>query len=149
MYALLEPKKVTIDDKEFIISKFPATVGREIITNYPTSAIPKIGEYSRNQELMFKLMSHVAVEPVQGQQIRLNSQALIDNHVPNWESLLKLEAAMMEYNCSFFQNGRLSTFLSDTVEKLPKWISRILTDLSAQSLPTVEQRSTNSEPSTL
>ena len=47
---LLHPKPVTIEcndgsSKEFILHKFPAIPGREIVSQYPLSAMPKLGDY--------------------------------------------------------------------------------------------------------
>lgn len=133
MIGLLDPKVVTIDSKEFTLSKFPAVAGREIIAKYPTSGMPKIGDYKVNEETMLKLMSYVAVKLGDHEQ-RLTTIDLVNNHVGNWETLAKIEIAMMEYNCSFFQNGRVSNFLNDAAQKAPAWISKILTDLSERSL---------------
>lgn len=145
MNGLLEPKQIEINDKQFIISKFPARAGREIVFCYSTSAVPKIGEYKVNQEMSDKIMSFVAV-PIPGsttESIRLSTPQLIDNHTRDWETLVKLEAAMMEYNCSFFQDGRALNFLSGFAQKLPSLISKILTGLSELSLQKEKQPSTN------
>ncbi len=125
---LLESKIIEIDGKNFIISKFPAIAGREIITQYPISGMPKFGDYKVNEEIMLKLMSFVAVS-VNGQELQLSTQALINNHVGNWETLAKIEMAMLEYNCSFFLDGRVSTFLNDMLQAIPQWITKILTPL--------------------
>lgn len=112
---LIEPKEITInyegEDLKFNIGKFPATVGREIITKYPVSNIPKIGDYAISQEVMFKLMQYVErVYPDRTQP--LSNEALINNHIPSWEVLVKLEAETISYNCSFFKNGKVSDFLT-------------------------------------
>jgi hypothetical protein len=91
---------------------------------------------------MLKLMGYVQAV-TKGGTITLSTRALIDNHVSSWETLAKIEIAMMEYNCSFFQNGRVSTFLNDTAQKLPAWISKILITLSEQSLAKEKPHSTN------
>ena len=130
---MIEPKLVVIDGKEFVLSKFPAIAGREIIAKYPLSGLPKIGDYNTNEETMLKLMSYVAVN-AGDVPIMLSTRGLVDNHAGSWETLAKIEVAMMEYNCSFFQNGRISTFFDDFAQKLPAWISQMLTDLSAQLL---------------
>lgn len=139
---LLEPKEITLEEHTYIIHKFPAVAGREIVTKYGTSAVPKLGDYQVNEAMMFKIMNYVTVKVGAGE-LALTSQALIDNHVPNWELLLKLEWAVMEYNCSFFQNGRLSTFFDDIAQKLPVWASKMWTALSAQSSQTNKPASTN------
>lgn len=129
MIPLLEPKIETIDGKDFTLSKFPAVQGREIISQYSTSIVPKIGDYKVNQEMMLKLMNYVAVSD-----LRLSTIELINNHVASWETLAKIEIAMMGYNCSFFHDGRFSSLLNDTAQKVPQWVSKILTALSQQSL---------------
>lgn len=135
---MLEPKEITINGKKFIISKFTAIAGREIIAKYPLSGLPKIGEYKVNEETMLKLMSFVGVS-VGNEVINLTTPALVDNHTKDWETLMLVEAAMLEYNCSFFQNGRVSTFLNDVVQNLPQWTIKMLTILSEQLSPPEKQ----------
>jgi len=115
----------------FMLSKFPATVGREIIMQYPTSALPKVGDYSTNEALMLKIMSHVAVA-IDGREtpLTLSTQALVDNHVKNAEDLLRLEWAMMNYNFAFFGNGKLSGILDRVMTQAVALIQKTLTDLS-------------------
>lgn len=137
---MLEKQTIEIDGKHFILSKFPAIAGREIITQYPLSGIPKLGDYKTNETIMLKIMAFVAV-PLPELELRLTTQALIDNHVGSWETLMKLEMAMMEYNCSFFRNGGISNLFETFAEMLPAWITKMLTALSEQSLPTEKPRS--------
>lgn len=144
----LEPKKIEINGQQFIISKFPATVGREIICGYPLSSIPKLNEYKNNEELMFKLMRYVAKVMNEGDPIVLENQALIDNHVKSWETLMKLEKEMLVYNCSFFQDGRISTILRDFAQNIPTWISKILMDVLERFAQTDKQPSTSLEQNT-
>ena len=144
---LIEPKEAQIvtqsgEKKTYILSKFPAIAGREIVMQYPVSAMPRIGDYGVNQEVMLKLMAFVAVDLPQGH-VALASKTLVDNHVPDWETLAKLEAAMMEYNCSFFQNGKISNFLEGIEAKAQALISSMLMDLSAQSSAQVKPQSMN------
>lgn len=150
---MISPKSVQIklqdgSEKEFIISKLPALSGREIVTQYLPTAAPKIGNYSANEELLVKLMGYVAAIGSDGQQIRLSTRALIDNHVPDFEALMRLEAAMFEYNVSFFQNGRALTFLSSIEGKAKALITQTLTDFVAQSSAKVSPRSENSKKPT-
>lgn len=139
---LLEPKQIVIktqkgEDKTFIISKFPAVAGREIVAKYPLSAMPKLGEYQVNEETMLKLMAYVAVPRDGGEPLQLTTRALVDNHVPDWETLAKIEIEAMGYNCSFFGDGRASNLFEGIAQKLPALITKILTDslqqLSAKS----------------
>lgn len=150
---LLKPNPIKVSDqsgveKEYIISKIPAVQAREIITQYPISAIPKIGDYKVNESIMFKLMSYVAVTLESGKLQRLTTQELINNHVPDYEVLLRLEAAMIDYNTSFFTKGTGSTFFALIAEKAKPKILEILTALQEQSSPKAAPPSTNSGPST-
>ena len=132
---MIEPKEITVttqkgENKPFILSKFPAVQGREIIAKYPLSAMPKLGDYAVNEETMLKLMAFVAVPRESGEPLQLTTRGLIDNHVPDWETLARIEVAMMEYNVSFFGNGKGSTFLEAITKKAQAFLSQTLTDLS-------------------
>jgi hypothetical protein len=149
---LLEPSEIIIQDKTFYISKFDAVGGREIVCNYLNSNIPKIGSYKLSEEMMLKLMNYVAIKTDAGTNQVLLTKDLINSQLNGlkspWEALVRIEAAMIEYNCSFFQNGRVSTFLEDVALKVPPLITKMLTDSLGQLLQKEEQPSTNSEPST-
>jgi hypothetical protein len=141
---MIQPKEIEVNGKKFVISKFPAVAGREIVAKYIPSIMPKVGDYKVNEETMFKMMKFVGViidnhkEP-----LVLVTQSLIDNHVTDWEMLCKLEVALMEYNCSFFQNGRISTFLEGIAQKVPEWILKMLMGLSDVLSKAEKQRSMN------
>ena len=131
---LLEPKEVEIDGAVFRLGKFPAVAGREIITKYPLSNIPRIGDYEVSEKTMVKLMSFVErVYPDKNLSYRLTTVELINNHVPSWETLVKLEAASLEHNCSFFQNGKSSSFFAKLGALAQQKVTEILTDLLAKS----------------
>lgn len=132
--SLLGPKEMTIGDKTFLLGKFPATVGREIILQYPTSAMPKIGDYATNEALMLKMLSYVGVVvPDRDEPLVLNTRMLIDNHCASPEVLLRLEWAMMEHNFSFFGQGKLSGILERVATQAVALIQKTLTDLSRAS----------------
>ena len=93
---MIEEKEITVKtqagvDKAFIISKFPAIAGREIIAKYPLSGMPKLGDYQVNEETMLKLMCYVAAKTPDGGQIALTTKELINNHIPEWETLARIE----------------------------------------------------------
>ncbi len=144
---LIEPKTITLPtrsgDKSYVIGKYPAIAGREIVAKYPVANMPKLGEYGVSEETMLKLMGFVGVETAPGQVQLLTSRNLVDNHVPDWETLARLEWASLEYNCSFFGDGRASDFFANFGAKAPAWISQMLTALSAQSSGVGKQPSQN------
>jgi hypothetical protein len=146
MTELNKPKTVQVKDVDgqehtFIISRLPAVAGREILAKYPVSNIPKLGEYQASVEAMRLLLSFVAVELDSGQ-MRLSTQALIDNHVPDGEALLRLEFAMLEYNTSFFGKGGPSGFFDGLIRKHLPLIIQTLMD----SLPPSLRRDLQPEP---
>lgn len=135
---LLKPSEIVLTDGEgvdrtFVLSKFPAILGREIVTQYPTTAMPKVGDYKTNEALMMKIMARVGVPRDSGEPLLLSTPDLVNNHVPDFETLLKLEWAMMQYNCSFFRNGKVSTFFGFIAQQARALISETLTASSAQS----------------
>jgi hypothetical protein len=145
----IQPKEIRIttpagDERVYILAKFPAIAGREIVAKYPLSAMPKLGDYEVNEATMMKLMAYVGV-PVEGKDapLMLNTRALIDNHIPDWETLARVEIAMMEYNVSFFANGKASGFLELIVKKAQALLSQTLMGSLEQLLPKEKPASTN------
>lgn len=139
---MIQEKSITIGTKEYIISKLPATVGREILFLYPTSNIPKIGDYGKSQEIMLKLMSYVQVQ-VEDKLIPLNTESLVNNHVPNAETLLLLEKEMFKYNFDFFTSEKTSNFLNELEAKATDKAMSMLTNLLERLSQVAEQHSTN------
>lgn len=150
---MLEPFEVTIEtlagkSKSYLLSKFPAVAGREIFASYPLSAIPKLAEYKSNEEVMFKLMAYVGV--VTGKDtagndtiLMLKTEALINNHVPDWQTLAKLEFEMMKYNSSFFREGVALASFESFAEKALVSVTPTLTRLLGRLSEAVKQRSKN------
>jgi hypothetical protein len=145
---LIKEKEIEINGQKFIISKLPATVGRELVAKYPASMIPGIGNYEVSEEAMLTMMSFVQKVKTDGTTIRLTNKALVDNHVEDWETLIQLERAMIEYNCSFFQNGKGMDFLKQLMSLAEQKLTETLTTLSAKSSQTAAQPSTSSKQST-
>jgi hypothetical protein len=132
---LLEPKQlddapVSRGGAPFVLSKFPATVGREILMQYPASALPKLGDYATNEAIMLKIMRHVGVM-IEGRDepLLLATRELVDNHVKTTEDLMRLEWAMMNYNFDFFGNGKLSGILDLVTKQVVNLMQKTLTDL--------------------
>lgn len=140
---LIKPKTISVankdgEEKEFIISRLPATVAREVVAKYPTSALPKIGDYQVSEDTMLLMMKYVAVV-LDGREQRLSTKALVDNHVDDVTQLLRLEYHMLEENTGFFGSGGTSGFLESLIKKVLRSIMPTLTpllqQLSAQATP--------------
>lgn len=135
---LIRPEPVTLltrdGEKTFYTSMLDAITGREIITQYPATGMPKVGDYKANEALMLKLMSFVAVEASDGgEPVLLRTATLVNQHVPDFETLMKLEWAMMERNCSFFERGKVSGFLGNFSQKAQGLITQMLMAFLQQS----------------
>lgn len=135
MADLIKPQSVKVKDRDgiehsFVISRLPATVGREILAKYPVANVPKLGDYGTSTEAMLLMMKYVAVERDDGSMLRLSTQALIDNHVPDGEALIRLELEMLKYNTSFFGLAGSSDFVGSLLQKyLPQVIKTLMDSL--------------------
>ena len=151
MVANLEPKIVTIKDgsgneAEYVIFKFPAVHGQEIIESLAPSAIanlfPKLANRANNKQIRQELISYAAVRR-EGVDIHLINETLVNQHVKDWEALTKLQYAIVQYNSSFLQKGQISNFYRDcALIHIPR-IFKTLMDLLEQSSQTIKQRSTS------
>lgn len=150
---LINPKEITIEDRKgtpcvYLLSEIPALESREIVSQYPTSALPKIGDYALNEQMLFKMMAYVAV-PIKGSvPLRLTTRVLINNHVPDLNTLAKLEIAMSQYNWDFFLPENLSDLSGRVKRILTTFLTQIMTDSLRQSSEASKPPTTNSEPST-
>jgi len=146
---LLNPKSVTVKDRlgvehGYIIGQFPAIAGREIAAKYPTSiaAMAKQWEenqYGENEKIMLKAMAFVERVLDDGSTIRLTTAALIDNHVPDGEALMRLEKEILEYNFSFFAKFSRSVSSGGIVQNMLKLITSTLITSLQQSSQTNKQ----------
>lgn len=128
---LIKPLEIKIKDidgieQTFIISRLNAMLGREVIAKYPLSSMPKIGDYETNKDTMLKLISHTQKVLSDGTKITLNSEALINNHITDGETLMKLEYEMLKYNISFLASGSIQKLAQKIKEALPNIATRIL-----------------------
>jgi len=148
---LLKPEEFDLLDdegvvKSFTLSKLDAVTGRRVLTQYPMTAISN--NYVENENLMFLLLSFVAVTTKDGRKLRLSTPALVANHVPDTEMLIRLEMKMMEKNFSFFRDGRSLDLLDTIAQMIGKKVLEMLTPLSERSSAQGKPASTTSEQTT-
>lgn len=133
---LLQPKEIESASGTFRISKFPATVGREILVRYPLNNLPKIMAYLDSEKEMLLLMSYVEKKCDNNMLIRMDSKVMINQHITGndeigaGEELIKLEWAMMQYNFSFLSAGSLRRQWTEFLTALKDSGTQILTLLS-------------------
>lgn len=143
MAELNNPKTVFVTDKDgnnlgFIIGQFPAIAGREIAAKYPTSvaAMAKQWEenqYGENEKIMLKAMSYVERILADGTTIRLTTEALINNHIPDAETLMRVEKELLQHNFSFFEKFLSSVSSGGFIQNFVKLIMSTLTHSLQQS----------------
>lgn len=131
---MLKPKEIQIvdidgEERKFLISRFPATIGMEIFYRLPISAMPKIGDFEALKGVRNDIFKYVFVE-TEGGPIALSTTALVDNHTGDAETALKIIGAMLQHNFSFFQKGTISLFFDGIAKKVPDIAQKILTQLS-------------------
>lgn len=138
---LLEPKEVEIIDKVanikkiFVISKIPAFQARTIMLNYvPTQLLNFNKDEKKVEEMIMKLLYFVGIKLEDGRVVRLETRDLINNHCPSFETIIQLEAQMIDYNTSFFKDGKSLTFLKRLEVLAEEKITGILTLLSDRLL---------------
>ena len=149
---MIKPKEIEIDSidgdtKKYRISKIPAIPARAIVAKYILGGIPKVGDYDQNHEQMLNMMKYVEAPSGDGW-IALETESQVNNHVPDFETLMRIEFQMLTYNTSFFQKGKISTFSKKLMSKVESLGSSMLTDSLEKLLQANEQASKNSEPST-
>lgn len=145
---LIDPIEKSIEDsngktKIFRIGKVPyLDGGRQICSQYITTAAPKIGDYQQNEDLARIMFKYIEVVDSSGSAIRLLTDDLVNSHITDFVTGIKLEAAALEHNLGFTLAGQLSEYRQSWLEKIPGVITKIVTALQPQS------RSQDSAPDT-
>ena len=137
----LEPKEVEIEDKvanvkkTFVISKIPAFQARTIMLQYvPTQLMNFNKDEAKVEEMIMKLLFYVGVKLEDGRVLRLETRDLINNHCPSFETIIQLEGQMIDYNTSFFRDGKGLAFFQRLEALATEKITGILTVLSDRLL---------------
>lgn len=122
------------ESKTFIIHKFFASDGEEILSALPSAAIPKMTDLGKLKESIGVIFKYVGVM-VEGRDdpLMLTTKALMDNHVEDVEQKLRILQQIIGYNFSFFQLGGGSTFFESLIKKHLPLIIQTATDSLRQS----------------
>lgn len=132
---LIKPEEFKINEKTFILSRFPASKGRELMAKYVMSAVPKLGDYDANHKIMLEILSYVVAVTKKGEYYKLVNSTAIDKHVEDWQELMQLEIAVLEYNQNFFPRGQILNLL----KTLKQAAEQLLAGISMESLPQLLQ----------
>ena len=108
-------------------------VARDVMFNYPTTLLPKIGNYGENERLFKLLMKYVEVQPEPDKNpdwwIRLDTEESINQNV-SAKGVLELEKEVIDFSTDFFSSGKL-TQIGTTLGELAR---NILTNIVLQSI---------------
>lgn len=142
--SLLEPQQIEVNGYKFIISKMPCTVAQEVIFKLPTGLMPLLSNFTQTEEMVIKMLSYCERVYDDGRpNVPLINKHIIDNHVPDFSTLMLLEQECLKYNYDFFRDGKLLDFLNKGVSLVESKASGILTDLLDRLLQAGVQHSTN------
>lgn len=104
--------------REYTVHTFSPLDGRSIVAGYPLSILNKEFTYKANEQAALKLMAYVSVGEGDDA-VHLNSNELINQHVPDWWTLVQLEYACLRHNCSFLEKiGLVDAIKSGLQEQL-------------------------------
>lgn len=112
-------KELPLSGKTYFLGEFPPTVGRKLIVGYSLSALNKAHSYAKNEDCMTELMSYVSVE-VDGEMVALGTQELINQHVPDWFTLVQIEFETIKHNSIFMQDTDLFTLVKTQLKLVLK-----------------------------
>lgn len=151
---MINPEEVTVTDAlgaehKFTISTLPAIDGRYVLSQYPVANMPKTGDYEVSKKAMLTMMKYVGKVQPNGELLQFTSEALVNNHVPDAECLIRLEIEMLKKNTSFFQTGSGQSFLDFLLKKLEGTLPSIIRTLTRSleaSLRQDSQPTPNSKP---
>lgn len=150
---MIDPKDITITDingteRQYRISRIPyLDGGREICSQYVTTATPKLGNYGENEKLAEKMFKYVSVILDDGRELQLTTRQLVNNHIPDFITGVKLEEEMVSHNLGFSLAGKVHEFQSDLSATIKQWITSILTPSPDASSTPESAPITNSKPS--
>jgi len=104
--------------KTYVLHKIPYLAGgREVCTQFIPTGLPKVGDYKRNEELAQIIFSYVDVITEAGTPIRLTTKDLVGNHVPDFQTGVKIEKEMLEFNFGFFDTGKIYASLKSLAQQ--------------------------------
>ena len=134
---LKNPKKIKIlgsdgIEREYIVGAATYFDSRKISVNYTVSGLPKLGDYKTNEE-MSKLMFRYVRAVVDDKEVPLISDDLINYHVPDLITGMKIEFEVYERCLGFSPLGKLQQYQGEWMKALQELTTKIQTLLPAQS----------------
>lgn len=144
---LLDPKEIKLEKSGvFKISRLPCLAAREIFFRYVAGNISLSAVATNYQassgDIAKKLLSYTA-HVVEGREIRLENETLINQHVVNFTELGYLEGQMILYNFDFLAIERWCPYLTQLGQHLEESVIKILMSFADSLLRKRLRPSTN------
>lgn len=99
-------KTLTIEDKQVIVKRAPATVAFDVALRY--AKYFKDEDVVKMQECLYILLRYVDVVLPDGRRVPLDNAEIINQHFMNPQSLMTLQTAVVQANIGFLGNGATS-----------------------------------------
>ncbi len=100
----MQPVQIPTGDGATVITynvhKFSPLDGRAILAGYPLAILVKEHTYDGNVAAMKMLMKYVSIT-VDGEEVHITDDELLNQHIPDWWTLVQLEFECLKFNCSF------------------------------------------------
>jgi len=141
---MIKPQEIKVvdmdgEEKTFVITRFPATVGMEILYKLPTSGMPKIGDFEVLKGVRDDVFKYVYVK-VGDTEIPLNTSALINQHLTDGETAYKVMGAMLSYNFESIKKLTSSVSLDSISEKILSTVRNLFQEFYKQSSQKTKRR---------
>lgn len=122
-------KEIEINGCKFLISKMPCLMSQEVLIRIGQGLLPMINQYQITEDMAVKMLSRCQRIYGDKPNVPLISKEIIENHIPDFQTLMLLEKELLELNYGFFDFGSLLNFLSEGLSLAESKLSKMLTDL--------------------
>lgn len=104
---MLEPKEITVDNKKYLIHKFPAMQGILLVGRVPNAMAITLENLEESKSVWNEVFSYVAVPIAHSNNapLFLTTDELINNHVRGWKQMTEIFREIMRYNDGFLPGG--------------------------------------------
>lgn len=153
---LVEPTEITLKsevrgiEKTLRIGYYPATEGLRLLGLFAETVDIAARKKTEDVNGMFgdnlkkaaiEICQYVDVKLSNNQWQRLDSEVMINAHIPDYEMLLRLVRQVHDYNSVFFSTTKLLKTSLGLMDRLKAQVTKILPELLASSSVKNKQRS--------
>ena len=124
MSLLIEEKEVELAGKKFIISKFKAFIGVEIMTQVPQLSLHTTftGKYPELQRLMVETLKHAAIVMEDGKKVQFETKEQIEAHCSPADVVF-LQKEIWGYNV---ENFPIADVFGALVQEIKEHVVRLM-----------------------